>query len=223
MPEGVLNRAASLVRAVVSSLSVRRESHPIDSVAEAQNFAITRAAFVAQKKLYGYLKTRIGTRWPKAFEDELFQKSMRIATVHVYAAALSDLTIYVVANALHDETIAPSLKAEFARRCYAHGLRENDTASRFGFNEYASIAEFDKRLEGTDWMFGALRPENFTRSPAALLKWAPIADELKQFDGEIVENSIKFAWVEVRREFAKRLDANAVARDATARIASSRP
>lgn len=222
MPEGLISRIISVGSAVVSSLSLRRESHPIDSALEVERFAVSRAAFVAQKKLYGYLKTRIGTRWPKTFEDEVFQKSIKIATVHIYAASLSDLTIHVVAKALYDEKIDPTIKARFAHHCYLRGLRDNDAASRFGFNEYASIAEFDRRLEGTDWMFGALRAENFTRSPAALLKWAPIADELKQFDAEIVENSIKFAWVEVRRDFAARLHQEEVARDVVAQFGNAR-
>jgi hypothetical protein len=54
----------------------------------------------------------------------------------------------------------------------------------------------------------------FSESPAALVRWAPIAPELKQFDQEIVENSIKFKWRDVRRDLGKRLDAAAVARQA---------
>jgi hypothetical protein len=34
---------------------------------------------------------------------------------------------------------------------------------------------------------------------------------LKQFDQEIVENSIKFKWRDVRRDLGKRLDGAAVA------------
>ena len=52
-------------------------------------------------------------------------------------------------------------------------------------------------------------------SPAALVRWAPIADKLKKFDSEIVENSVKFAWRDIREQFNKRLDAAAVAADWT--------
>jgi len=58
-----------------------------------------------------------------------------------------------------------------------------------------------------------LQPANFTRSPAALLRWAPIADRHKKFDAEIVENSLKFAWIDIREQFARRLDADAIARE----------
>ncbi|NNJ77184.1 MAG: hypothetical protein HKP56_18735, partial [Anderseniella sp.] len=82
-----------------------------------------------------------------------------------------------------------------------------------GIDHDQVIAEFDRRLEGTDWNFGALLPANFTRSPAALLRWAPIAERYKKFDAEIVENSLRFAWVDIREQFARRLDADAIARD----------
>jgi hypothetical protein len=35
-------------------------------------------------------------------------------------------------------------------------------------------------------------------------------DELKQLDEEIVRNSVRFRWQEVRRDFARHLDVQAV-------------
>ena len=52
-----------------------------------------------------------------------------------------------------------------------------------------------------------------TRSPRALLRWAPIEDKLKKFDGEIVENSVKFSWRDIREQFQKRIDGAAVCAD----------
>jgi hypothetical protein len=60
-----------------------------------------------------------------------------------------------------------------------------------------------------------LMPENFTRSPLALVRWAPIAPQLKRHDTEIVENSIKFTWLSVREDFRRRLDRDAIASDVT--------
>jgi hypothetical protein len=50
----------------------------------------------------------------------------------------------------------------------------------------------------------------FTESPAGLVRWAPVIDELKQLDEEIVRNSVRFRWQEVRRDFARHLDARAM-------------
>ena len=135
------------------------------------------------------------------------------ASMQVFAASLSDLTIHAVAHALAGSAEADEIKAELARELYMLGLQKNQAEAIEGFDRDQVIAEFDRRLEATDWNFGALLPANFTRSPAALLRWAPIAQRYKKFDAEIVENSLKFAWVDIREQFARRLDADAIARE----------
>jgi hypothetical protein len=186
---------------------------PIDSVAALENFVSTRAAYVAQKTLYGYVKTRMGTRFPAMFENKDLVASLNIAKMYVFAACLSDLSIYAVATATFGHSIPNDASRALARRCYLAGLRDNDADAPAEFKAQDCIAEFDRRLSETDWQRGARQPENFTQSPAALVRWAPIADNLKKFDTEIVENSVKFAWRDIREQFKKRLDAAAVATD----------
>ena len=207
----LLDRAAALARTIASNFAFRSDSFRLDSIDRLGDFIASQAAFVAQKKLYGYLKERIGTRWPSMFEDDVFRSSITTASMQVFAASLSDLTIHAVAHALADSAEPDEVKVELARKLYVQGLQKNHAVASEGFNRDQVIAEFDRRLEGTDWNFGALLPENFTRSPAALLRWAPIAQRHKKFDAEIVENSVKFAWVDIREQFARRLDAAAVA------------
>ncbi len=216
------NRIFSTSRMVISALTVKRDSAPIDSVEALQRFVSARAAFVTQKKLYGYLKTRMGTKWPEAFNDEIYRQSINIAAAQIFAASLSDLTIYAVSVSLKGSGIPAARKEQLAREIFAFGIAENEEVNvAFNLESAPARATFDKRLEGTDWDFGATLAENFKLSPAALLKWAPISDQLKQYDGEIVENSMKFAWIDVRREFTARLDADAVVRDVQGRGASS--
>jgi hypothetical protein len=50
----------------------------------------------------------------------------------------------------------------------------------------------------------------FTESPKSVIKWAPIADEMKRLDEEIVLNSVRFHWQEIRRAFAAHIDAQGV-------------
>ena len=209
----LIDRATAFARTIVSSLAFRGDSFRLDSVDRLGDFVATRAAFVSQKKLYGYLKQRIGTRWPSMFEDEVFRSSIAVASMQVFAASLSDLTIHAVAHALKGSRATDTVKADLAANIYRRGLHENQADSIEGFDAAQVVAEFDHRLEGTDWNFGALQPENFTRSPMALLRWAPIADRYKKFDAEIVENSVKFAWVDIREQFARRLEADAIARE----------
>jgi hypothetical protein len=56
-------------------------------------------------------------------------------------------------------------------------------------------------------------PDNavaFSESPGALVRWAPIMEELKQLDEDIVRNSVRFRWQEVRRDLRASLDAEAL-------------
>ena len=67
----------------------------INSTEDLQNFVQERSAHVTQTTLYGYLKTRIGTRFAIMVEDEKFSNSINIAKWNIYVAAISDLTLYV--------------------------------------------------------------------------------------------------------------------------------
>lgn len=210
-------------RQFVVRLSSRRDSAPIDSVAALKRFVATRAAFIAQKTLYGYVKTRMGIRYPAMFTDDVFVSSLNIAKMHVFAACLSDLIIYAVAHALDDEAISDESRVDVALACFNQGLIDNRDQIVAGFSAARAATEFVTRLEGTDWGFGARQRQNFRRSPLALVRWAPIAPELKRYDTEIVENSIRFAWREVRVELHKRLDAAAIAAELRAHRGAVRP
>ena len=53
----------------------RRRSFPIESLESASEFVATRAAFVAQKTMFGYVKTRMGTSYPEMFRDDVMVSS----------------------------------------------------------------------------------------------------------------------------------------------------
>ena len=48
----------------------------INSKKDLKSFIQERSAHVTQTTLYGYIKTRIGTRYAMMFEDEIFLKSI---------------------------------------------------------------------------------------------------------------------------------------------------
>ena len=193
-------------------LTVRRDSGPIDTIEELCRFVSTRSAFVAQKTLYGYLKTRMGTRYPSMFEDEVFVASIDIAKMHVFAACLSDMSVYAVSRTLGEnrDEKACVLLAEI---CFDAGLADNeDQADRVAaFSVAEAKSAFTRRLAFLDWHALSPGPALFTASPAALVQWSPIAPELKKQDTEIIENSIRFTWREMRQQFEKRIDGPAIA------------
>lgn len=192
---------------------MRSESAPLDSVSGLSRFVSTRSAFIAQKTLYGYLKTRMGTRYPSMFEDDVFITSINIAKMHVFAACLSDLALFAVRRALHDADLGDDLRRRLALHCYRRGLADNaeQGAQAEGFSPAEVEAAFRRRLAFFDWSDGVSDPDVFAESPAALVHWAPIAPELKKYDEEIVKNSIRFAWRDIRSQFDKRIDSVGIA------------
>jgi hypothetical protein len=212
-----MHQVFTIAKDFLNNIGVRpggRHRGKISTIAQLGDFIATRAAFVSQKTLYGYVQTRMGMSYAKNFQDEIFLASLNVAKMHVFAACLSDLAIYAVAEATAGAHISHEACRTIARQCFRSAIEEN---IRFAPSErWASdaISEFDERLNDTIWEFGALKPENFTRSPLALVRWSPIAPELKRHDTEIVENSIKFAWLEVREEFRRRIDRKAISSEA---------
>lgn len=206
----ILEGGTRFLRDFAARLTVRRDNGPIDSVAELQRFVASRAAFVAQHKLYGYLKTRMGTRYPSMFEDDVFIQSVNIAKMHVFAACLSDLTVHAVAAA--GSSLAEDERSEFARQCYDAGIGNNRDHAPDGA-EAGWRRAFDARLEDIHWENIAAGGDAFVESPKALFRWAPIADELKRYDGEIIRNSVVFAWVEHIRALRRRLAPEAIVAD----------
>ncbi|WNK00649.1 hypothetical protein L2D14_04305 [Thalassospiraceae bacterium LMO-JJ14] len=199
-------------RLFASGFNLRRHAGALDSIDTIEEFAITRSAFIAQKTLFGYVKTRMGTKYPEMFRDDNIIRSVNIAKMHVFVACLSDFSIWVVATAFTQTGIDDSQRRDIALRIFKNGLAQNTDTSVAEFSPDEAVGSFKARLAAVDWAGTAGTRDNFTQSPAAVVKWAPIADQLKKYDVEYVENSVKFAWNNIRRQFEKRLDAENLAK-----------
>ena len=214
----LLKSAGDYLKMLPALLVPRRDRGPIETTAALAEFVATRAAYHAQRTLYSYVKARMGIRYPAMFEDAQIAASLNIAKMNTFAACLSDLTLYAVAHATQGKAIANGDRADLALRIYRDGLAANAAEAPPEFSAEDAIAAFSQRLESLDWR-AALKPENFTESPQAVLRWAPIADRLKRYDREIVTNSAMFAWNDIRENFGKRLNADAVSADLRRQIA----
>lgn len=179
---------------------------PIDSPEVLARFLDERASFVAQTSLYGYLRTRAGMRYPELFDDDSFVASINIAKWHLWLDCLSDVAVFAggrIAQRAPDEVqrIARMMTSEIDTL-----LLRTGTPSEAG-GEFASHADqVRSRLAGTDWLLVGEDEAAFVASPAALVRWAPIMDELKALDEAIVLNSVRFRWQEVRRDFLQYLE-----------------
>ena len=168
----------------------------ISSKKDLRNFIQERSAHVTQTTLYGYIKTRIGSRYAMMFEDEVFLKSINLAKWNIYMAALNDCTFYVFSYLIDKKNLnqndASAIFMEIIESEKNNGL-ENKL-----FED--TKLEFNQRLKEIDWKTHH-HEDPFKKSGLSLLKWAPIADNLKAFDKEIVLNSIKLKWNLVENEF----------------------
>ena len=159
-------------------------------------FIQERSAHVTQTTLYGYLKTRIGTRYQLMLDDEKYSESINIAKWNIYTAALSDLTLYVFSYLINQK----NLKQNDAEEIFISILQDE---IKNGLSEellYIAKKEFILRIKTVDWnKFYLEKP--FKNSGLALYNWSPIADELKVLDKEIVLNSIMLKWNLVENDF----------------------
>tara|TARA_B100001250_G_scaffold277524_1_gene240004 strand:+ start:124 stop:753 length:630 start_codon:yes stop_codon:yes gene_type:complete len=168
----------------------------INSKKDLENFVQERSAHVVQTTLYGYLKTRIGTRYALMVEDEKFTESINIAKWNIYVAAISDLTFYVFSYLIDKK----NLKENDSEKIFLNIL---DKELKNGLDKKIyenSKNEFIVKAKSINWHNYHLS-NPFKESGLALYKWSPIADELKVLDKEIVLNSIMLKWNLVENEF----------------------
>ena len=178
---------------------------PVADRVALQRFIDSRASFVAQMSLYGYLRTRAGMRYPELFSNDEFVEAVDAAKWQMWLACLSDLSVYA-GGLLARRTRADT--AWIARLMQA--TLEATLAASGTVHDSARAERVRARLALCDWSAVPDDATPFSESPRTLVECAPIVDELKQLDDPIVRNSVRFRWQQVRRELRRNLDAGAL-------------
>ena len=169
----------------------------IKNLYDLKSYVQKQSAWVSQVTLYGYLKTRMGTRYVLMFNDEKFLASINLAKWNIYSIALQDLTLFTLSYLKvfynsHETTKAKEIYEEILNNEIINGMPE-DIVSK-GKNI------FEERLTKIDWnKYYESWP--FNESALALYEWAPIAENLKTLDRKIVLNSMILKWENVQKEF----------------------
>ena len=170
----------------------------------------TRASFVAQTSLYGYLRTRAGMRYPELFDDDPFVASINVAKWQVWLACVSDLAVYA-GGLLARGSNASAAQVGLLMQALVDGILDQTGVPPDAGDDFVAHAQqVRERLAACDWQAVEDGDQPFSASPLALVRWAPVIDELKKLDEGIVTNSIRFRWQEVRRDLRSCLDAPAV-------------
>ncbi len=183
-------------------------------------FIDANSAFVAQSALYGYVKTRAGFDYFRLFEDETFVRSINIAKWNIYAACVGDLSLFCGAHIFRRLSGggAAAETATLMNECIAQVFGERDTPPDAGDDYSALVRTARTRIAEARWQTLQDNETLFSRSPDALVYWAPIADRHKRYDAQIVRNSVIFKWKEVRDKFRRRIDVAALHREMRAKV-----
>ena len=173
----------------------------ISNLDELEGFIQSKSAWVTQVTLYGYLKTRMGTRYVLHFENDEFMASVNLAKWNIYAIALQDLTFFTFSYLKNNFNYQEIDKAKeiFIK------ILDDETTNKMPLDIIEEAKKtFNDRLQKINWntYYNDLP---FNPSALSLYKWAPIADELKNLDRKIVLNSVILKWDIVKKEFNERI------------------
>ncbi|MDB3888909.1 esterase [Candidatus Pelagibacter sp.] len=174
----------------------------ISKLNELENFIQSKSAWVTQVTLYGYLKTRMGTRYVLHFENDKFMGSVNLAKWNIYSNALQDLTLFIFSYLKNNLNYQDTDKAKeiFLK------ILDDETTNKMPLNIIEEAQKnFNEKLKDINWdtYYNNLP---FNLSALSLYKWAPIADELKILDRKIVLNSMILKWDIVKKEFKERIN-----------------
>jgi hypothetical protein len=176
-------------------------------------FVSTRASHVAQTSLYGYLRTRAGTRFPEMFENPDILQSINIAKWHIWLACVSDLSLYTGQCMYRSGKLDEAAVRQLLAGALQLLLDETGDPDEAGADFASARDKMLQRVTTCDWALERDDETLFSQSPDALLYWSPIAEDLKRRDETIVKNSIRFRWIEVRRSTQLKLDFDALAQN----------
>ena len=173
----------------------------IGNLDELESFVQSKSAWVTQVTLYGYLKTRMGTRYVLHFENDKFMESVNQAKWNIYSVALQDLTFftfsYLKVNFNYQDT--DKAKEIFFK------ILDDEISNKMPLDLIEETKQsFNERFKNIDWNNYCIDLP-FNPSALSLFKWAPIADELKTLDRKIVLNSMILKWDIVKKEFKERI------------------
>ena len=202
----LLGQLLSRLPRPLDRFALRFDKSPIGSPEALVDFARARSAHVAQTSLYGYLKTRMGTQFPRFFEDDTFSASIRIGAEKLFVSCLADLTVFAVARVVRDGRLAPDEAAALAGHCFREGLERARGDGGAVAVAAGDLAAFDRRASRAPWPQAAEGASAFAGSEEDVVRFAPVVDAFKKHDREIVANSIRFRWRDVREQLTRRLD-----------------
>ena len=123
-------------------------------------------------------------------------------STQLYASCIADLAFYVInehcLNDIQGKTVQFIL-SNLVNEVFSFAKDDENLLKEF--NEIKKQCEEQLKVLKSD----AIAHKLFTMSSDTFFRWAPMAEEFKVEDEEIMRNSIHFRWIEVRREVRERI------------------
>ena len=180
---------------------------PLTKRAELVEFIHRNSSFVSQVTLLTYIKARAGTQYPKLFENKDYLESIEIARSQLYTSCVADLAFYVI-----NEHCLKDIKRTTIQFIMSNLVDEVFSFAKCDENILKEFDEMKKQCEEqlNTLKGNAINHKLFKMSSDTFFRWAPMAEEFKKEDEEIMRNSIHFRWIEVRRELRERIRPNLI-------------
>ena len=188
----------------------------LNSLPSVVEFTAKQSAYVSQVTLFGYIKTRAGTSWPKLFENDTYLISLRTARSHFFAACVSDLSLFFAARMFIEGQLsaeqAEKLAAEIAQQVLiTPDIDEHEDIDPDAFRDIVNRTR--QRALVMKWEEAATTALAFHSSAEAFMRWAPVTDEFKASDEEIMRNSLHLRWIGIRRDIKETLQIEPIKAD----------
>ena len=133
-----------------------------------------------------------------------------MAKGHIWVACVSDLCVFTGLLVHQSKQIPPVEVKNLMSSTLDRILQQTEIPQEAGDDIVSATEKAQQRINSYDWTQHHDDDSIFSQSPEALYYWSPIADELKTRDEEIVRNSVRFRWIEVRRSARRLLDIDAI-------------
>jgi len=188
----------------------------LNSLPSVVEFTAKQSAYVSQVTLFGYIKTRAGTSWPKLFENDTYLISLRTARSHFFAACVSDLSLFFAARMFLEGQLSARQAEELAVEIAQQVLITPDIDGHEDIDPDAFrdiVNRTRQRALAMKWEEAATTALAFHSSAEAFMRWAPVTDEFKASDEEIMRNSLHLRWIGIRRDIKETLQIEPIKAD----------
>ena len=190
-----------MIKKILEYLGLKPKK-PLTKQRDLVEFIHRNASFVSQVTLFTYIKARAGTQYPKLFENPEYLKSIEIARSHLYSSCVADLAFYII-----NEHCLNDIESETSCVFLSNLVDEVFSFAKYDKNIFKELDEMNRQCvkKLTTLRSEAIDHKLFKMSSDTFFRWAPMAEEFKKDDEEIMRNSIHFRWIEVRREVRERI------------------